>query len=56
MDAAEAAEFDLLAAQVTGTDAVKHRIIFQFEQVLILAETGATFYNTPELVRARLGI
>ena len=56
MDVAAAAEFDLLVAKVTGADAVRHRIIFQFEQVLILAETGAPFYDTPALVRARLGI
>jgi hypothetical protein len=56
MEAADAAEFDLLVAQVSGTDAVKHRQIFQFEQILILAEHGAPFYDTPALVRARLGI
>jgi hypothetical protein len=52
----DAAEFDALIAQVSGTDAVKHRIIFQFEQVFILAEMRAGFYDTPALVRSRLGI
>jgi hypothetical protein len=56
MSPEEAAEFDLLAAQVTGTDAVKHRTIFQFEQIFLLAEVRAPFYDTPALVRSRLGI
>lgn len=56
MDVADATEFDTLTAQVSGTDAVKHRIVFQFEQVFILAEMRATFYDTPTLVRSRLGL
>src|SRR5690349_12424011 len=56
MSAADATEFDALVAKVTGTDPVRHRIIFQFEQVLLLAETRATNYDTPALIRTRLGI
>lgn len=52
----DAAEFDQLIALVTGTDAQRHRLIFQWEQVLLLAEMRAPFYDTPALVRARLGI
>jgi hypothetical protein len=56
MDAATATEFDAMVALVTGTDAVKHRTIFQIEQVLLLAEMRTTFYDTPALVRTRFGI
>jgi hypothetical protein len=56
MDTATATEFDAIVALVTGTDAVKHRIIFQIEQVLLLAELRTTFYDTPALVRTRFGI
>lgn len=56
MDTADAAEFDAIVAKVTGTDAVKHRVVFQFEQVLILAEERAPFYETPAEVRSRLGL
>jgi hypothetical protein len=52
----DAAEFDLLVAQVTGTDAQRHRIVFQFEQVFLLAELRAPFYDTPALVRSRLSL
>lgn len=56
MTPADAAEFDTLAAMVTGTDAVKHRIVFQFEQIFLLGEMRVPFYDTPALVRSRLGI
>jgi hypothetical protein len=56
MTPADEADFDALMAQVTGTDAQRHRIVFQFEQVLILAEMRAPFYETPALVRTRFGI
>ena len=56
MDTACAAEFDLMAAQVIGTQAAKLQIIFQFEQVMILSEVRAPFYSTPALVRVRLGL
>lgn len=58
MTSADANEFDAMVGLVTGgsSDAVKHRIIFQFEQVFILAEHRATNYDTPTLVRSRLGI
>jgi hypothetical protein len=52
----DAAEYDLLVAQVVGTDAQRHRIVFQFEQIFLLAEMRAPFYDTPALVRSRLGI
>jgi hypothetical protein len=53
----DAAEFDALAAKITGTDAVKHRLVFQIEQVFILAEMrAAPFYETPAKVRSRLGL
>jgi hypothetical protein len=56
MTPADSTEFDLLIAQVSGTDAVKHRTIFQFEQVFLLAEARAPFYDTPALVRSRLSL
>jgi len=56
MSAEDATELDALIAKVTGTDAIKHRVIFMFEQVLILAESKVTGYTTPALVRARLGV
>lgn len=56
MDTETATEFDALVAKVVGTDAVRHRIIFQIEQVMLLAESSATNYDTPALVRSRLGL
>jgi hypothetical protein len=56
MSPADASEFDALVALVSGTDAVKHRLIFQIEQVFLLAEVRTTFYDTPALVRTRFGI
>ena len=52
----DAAEFDAIIAKITGTDAQRHRLIFQLEVVFILAETRAPAYNTPALVRSRLGL
>lgn len=52
----DAAECDTMIALVTGTDAQRHRLIFQWEQVLLLAEVRAPCYDTPALVRTRLGI
>lgn len=56
MSPEDAAEFDALTAQITGTDAQRHRLVFQIEQVFILAEMRATMYDTPALVRTRLGL
>jgi hypothetical protein len=56
MDTADAAEFDQLVALVSGTDAVRHRTIFQIEQILLLAEQRVPFYTTPALVRTRFGL
>jgi hypothetical protein len=56
MSPEDAAEFDALTAKVTGTDAQRHRLVFQIEQVFILAEMRAPFYDTPALVRSRLGL
>jgi hypothetical protein len=52
----DAAEFDALTAKVTGTDAQRHRLVFQIEQVFILSEMRAPFYDTPAKVRSRLGL
>ena len=52
----DAAEFDAIIAKITGTDATRHRLVFQLEQIFILAEMRAPFYDTPALVRSRLGL
>ena len=52
----DAAEFDAIIAKITGTDATRHRLVFQLEQIFILAEVRAPLYDTPVLVRSRLGV
>src|SRR3990172_11106788 len=56
MSVADAAEFDLMAAMVTGADLQKFRKIFEFEQVCMLGQARVPSYDTPALVRARLGL
>jgi hypothetical protein len=56
MTTEDAAEFDAIIAKITGTDAQRHRLVFQLEQVFILAEVRAPAYNTPVLVRSRIGL
>jgi len=56
MGPADAAEFDLMVAMVAGADAVKFRKIFEFEQVCMLGQARVPLYDTPALVRARLGL
>jgi hypothetical protein len=61
MDAASQAEYDaLIALAPTGSTTAarlnRNDYINSMHAVFILAETGATFYTTPALVRSRLGI
>lgn len=52
----DGAELDQIIAKIQGIDATKHRLVFQLEQVFILAEGRKEFYDTPALMRARLGL
>lgn len=56
MTTEDEADFDALTALVVGADAARHRIVFQMEQVLMLAEMRVPFYDTPAKVRTRFGI
>ena len=52
----DAAEFDAIIAKITGTQASRLQGILQLEEVFLLAECRAPAYNTPALVRSRLGL
>lgn len=61
LTAADLTDYDALAAQAPGgstalAEAQKSLFLNTIHSVLILAEMGTAGYNTPALVRARLGL
>jgi len=56
MDVVDAAELDLLAALVIGSDTAKLWKLQDFHCVFLLMEERVTFYTTPTEVRTRLGL
>lgn len=56
LTAAEITEAQALIGSITGTAAAKLARVSEIDHVLLLAEARAPGYDTPALVRARLGL